>query len=238
MVDRPAYSVTRQLWLELPPISKTAPSRLLVFLHGAGSTPEAFAPIAIAWQLKFPGAHAIILQGLEPARLVPGNEWFDHSAPLETRRALIKQAAAEITTRIHMLQQQFSVAPNRTVLVGFSQGATLALEICRQQQSPADIVVSYAGKLSRPIAPNEKISANIHLIHGQLDSWVPVVFAQQALRGLTAAGASVTLDITEDGYHSIGTDMIIIGTTRALQTVFRGRSPPIKAVSRRTRTLH
>ena len=53
-----------QLWLELPPLSERAPRRLLVFLHGAGSRPEAFAPVAIAWQLKFPGATVAILQGL------------------------------------------------------------------------------------------------------------------------------------------------------------------------------
>ena len=123
-------------------------------------------------------------------------------------------------------------------MIGFSQGATLSLEICRGQESPADIVVSYAGKLSRPIAPNEKIKANVHLIHGRLDTWVPVIFAEQALRGLSAAGCPVTLDITEDGHHSIGTDMIIIGTTRVLQTVFKGRSPPIKLVAKRRRTLH
>ncbi len=53
-----------QVWLELPPISASAPRRLLVFLHGAGSSPENFAPVAIAWQLKFPGATAVLLQGL------------------------------------------------------------------------------------------------------------------------------------------------------------------------------
>ena len=53
-----------QLWLELPPISATAPKRLIVFLHAAGSTPELLAPVAIAFQLKFPGATVVLMQGL------------------------------------------------------------------------------------------------------------------------------------------------------------------------------
>jgi hypothetical protein len=33
----------------------------------------------------------------------------------------------------------------------------------------------------------------------------------------------VTLDLIEDLGHSISQDVIIVGTTRALQTIFRGR---------------
>lgn len=219
--------MTRQLWLELPPISTTAPSRLLVFLHGAGSSPEAFAAIAIAWQLKFPGAHAIILQG-QPVAEPAGSawyEWFDANASAEQRRDLAQASAAEVARRIRHLQNTLEIGAERTILIGFSQGATVALEVCRLNDCPVDIVVSYAGRLARPIGPGERIDATVHLVHGQLDTWVPVVHSQRALRGLAAAGAQVTLDITEDGLHSIGPDMIIIGTTRAMQTVFKGRAP-------------
>jgi predicted esterase len=60
------------LWLELPPISSTAPRRLIVFLHGAGSSAERFAPVAIAWMLKFPGATGAILHALRPASVGAG----------------------------------------------------------------------------------------------------------------------------------------------------------------------
>ena len=66
-----------QLWLELPPISSSAPRRLLVFLHGAGSSPEAFAPVAVAWQLKVPGATVAVIEALRPAAASPGKEWDD-----------------------------------------------------------------------------------------------------------------------------------------------------------------
>ncbi len=59
-----AQSNQQQMWLEVTPHDSKPPRRLLVFLHGAGSRPETFAPLAIAWQYKFPGAIAIVMQGL------------------------------------------------------------------------------------------------------------------------------------------------------------------------------
>ena len=72
---------------------------------------------------------------------------------------------------------------------------------------------------------DERIAPTVHLIHGEFDSVVPPVFSQQALRGLRAVGADATLDVVENGSHSIGQDMVIVGTTRLLQTIFRGRRP-------------
>lgn len=214
----------RQLWLELPPISAQAPRRLLVFLHGAGSSPEVFAPVAIAWQLKFPGATAAIVEGLRPCALHDAaRDWFDASGVSTDRAARIDAAGIELAERLRALQRETSLTPAETVVVGFSQGATVALALARQQPAPAAIVVSYAGQLARPIAPGERIEPTVHLLHGELDSIVPAVHAERAFRGLQAAGSDVTLDIVEDESHSIGQAMINAGTARVLKTLFRGR---------------
>ena len=225
---------TQQLWLELPPISAQAPRRLLVFLHGAGSRPEVFAPVAVSWQLKFPGATAAILQGLQPSPARDGLDWFDARGVATDRAERVERATRAVAARLLSLQQAAQVGAAQTVLVGFSQGATVALELARARPELASIIVAYAGRLATPIRSDERVSATIHLIHGELDSLVPAVHAKQALRGLRAIGADVTLDITEDGTHSIGQDMIILGTTRVLQTVFRGRARPDRPKARRT----
>ncbi|MFZ9679366.1 MAG: alpha/beta fold hydrolase [Quisquiliibacterium sp.] len=223
----------QQLWLELPPISAQAPRRLLVFLHGAGSSPEVFAPVAIAWQLKFPGATAAILQGLEPAASGSGRDWFDPRGDTQERALKLDAALETIAQRVQEAQRQCGATPDETVLIGFSQGATVALELARAYPHLGAIVVAYAGRLSRPIRGDERLRATIHLIHGELDSLVPVVHARQALRGLQAGGAQVTLDIIEDGSHTIGQDMVIVGTTRVLQTIFKGRRRPIDPSGKR-----
>lgn len=218
----------RPLWLELPPHSLTAPPRLLVLLHGAGSSPETFAPVAIAWQLKFPGALAALMQGFHASPTGQGHDWFDTTVHGPQRQAVISAAVDEAATRIRSLQRASGLDGARTILIGFSQGATLALELARRESDLASIVVGYAARLASPLRPEERIAADVHLIHGGFDSLVPAVHARQALRGLQAIGTRATLDITEEGAHSIDQDMVILGTTRAMQSVFRGRRRPIR----------
>lgn len=217
--------MSEQLWLELPPIDPAARARLLVFLHGAGSSPEAFAPVAIAWQLKFTGATAAILQGLKPTPRHAGLDWFDPHARGDMRTRAVDDAIHVVADRIARLQHATGLGPQDTCVIGFSQGATVALELARRAPSPASVVVSYAGRLAVPIRVDERIEPTVHLIHGEFDSVVPTVFGQQAMRGLRAIGTPVTLDIIENAGHSIGQDMVIVGTTRLLQTIFRGRRP-------------
>ncbi len=196
-----------------------------MFLHGAGSTPEAFAAVALAWQLKFPGATAAIVEGLRPcARGDGGRDWFDAHGVAAERAARIDAAGVELGERLRAVQRDTSLAPAETVVVGFSQGATVALALARQQPAAAAIVVSYAGQLARPIAPGEQVRPTVHLLHGEFDSVVPTVHAERAFRGLHATGSDVTLDIVADESHSIGQTMINLGTARVFRTLFRGRT--------------
>jgi phospholipase/carboxylesterase len=214
-------SESDQLWLELPPISPKAPPRLLIFIHPVGSSPEAFAPVAIAWQLKFPGATGILLQGLR--HVGRHTDWFDAS-DVDGQGAQRLQAACElILARIAALQEQVGIGPQQTVLVGHGQGAMVALECARLRPGAVAIVAAYGARLMKPIAPRERLSTVIHLMHGEFDSVVPVVYGTRAYRGLLAIGADVTLDIVEGEAHVIGQDMVNVGTTRVMQTLFRGR---------------
>lgn len=212
-----------QVWLELPPISPSAPRRLMVFLHGAGSTPEAFAPVAIAWQLKFPGATAALLQGLRCG--ARGGDWFDGSPRDGGPRHRVGAAAADVAERIVALQRATAHGGTDTVLVGFGQGATVALELARARPHLAAVVVAYAGRLARPFVEGDHVGGTtVHLIHGEFDSVVPAVHGTRAFRALRAVGADVTLDVVEDEAHAIGQAMVNLGTTRVMQTVFRGRA--------------
>jgi phospholipase/carboxylesterase len=217
----------QQLWIELPPINGGEPQRLLIFLHGAGSNPDSFAPVAIAWQLKFPTAAAFVLQASVPSAVatpegfMPRFDWFSFHAPDHTA---VRGAALTAEKAIRSIQSSTGLGAHRTIVVGYSQGATVALDVARLAPKLADIVVSYAGQLSGAILANEKISASaLHLIHGELDSLVTLDKAQRAYAQLMLAHSDVTLDILEDGTHTIDQDSINVGTTRVMQTIFRGR---------------
>lgn len=213
----------RQLWIELAAIAESAPRRLIVFLHAEGSSPEYLVPLAIGWQLRFPGAVAVLLQGLVGGGDASG--WFD-AGERDAQGAWRTQAAvASVAQRIARLQDTHGLTPAQTVLVGVAQGATVALELARDAAAPAAIVVAYAARLATPIRDGERVAATVHLIHGAFDSVVPALHAERAFRGLRAIGADVTLDIVEDESHALSQGLLNLGTTRVMQTVFRGRVP-------------
>ncbi|HVL58581.1 MAG TPA: alpha/beta fold hydrolase [Burkholderiaceae bacterium] len=219
----PRIQDPEQLWIEMPPISRTAPRRLIAFLHGAGSSPEVFAPIAVAWQLKFPGATAAVLQGLE--RRAEGCDWFDARDRCGLGPERVLTAANRVAARIEQLQRSLKVASADTIVVGFSQGATVALELARSCPDRLAIVVAYAGRLACTPRSGDRIDPTVHLIHGEFDSVVPSAFGAQAYRRLRGVGADVTLDIVADEAHTIGQALVNLGTARVMQTLFRGRKP-------------
>ncbi|MBM3339400.1 MAG: hypothetical protein FJY62_05355, partial [Betaproteobacteria bacterium] len=120
-------------------------------------------------------------------------------------------------------------------LIGFSQGGTVALELARRTRPEPDadatgldlpvcsIVVAYAAQLARPLSAHESVVCSVHLIHGDLDHRVPSIYGQQAYKSLKAAGADVTLDLLADSTHTIEQHGVIVGTMRAMQSIFRGR---------------
>src|SRR5690606_29275148 len=115
------------------------------------------APVAIAWQLKFPGATAAILEAFRPGSLRQGKDWFDGSGVAFDRIARIDEACDLLARRVAAVQQSAGVDSSSTIVVGFSQGATMALALARRRPTQATIVVSYAGQLARPIAPHERV---------------------------------------------------------------------------------
>lgn len=220
-------STPGSLWLQFPPQSESAPKRLIIFLHGAGARAESMAPVALTWQMRFPGATLIVPNGTVH-RPDGRHDWFQASslegdAPEERARRLL-EAIPATEALVRSAQTSTGIGASDTALVGFSQGATMAIELVRSHPGLASIVVSYAGRLVRPLGADEQLGAAIHLIHGEFDSIVPPVHSQRAFDALKAAGAHVTFDLALDFAHTIGLEMVNMGTQRMMQTLFRHRS--------------
>lgn len=213
-----------EFWIELPPIKPTAPRRLIVILHAAGATNDALVPFAIAWQQKFPGATIALLAGNTSAPR-GGRQWFEHQ-PVTGRVQRIAQASRHALERLRALQNTLGFEASETILLGWSQGATMALELARSVPAPAAIIVAYASQLARPLQCNEHPLPIIHLLHGEFDTVVPVALGERTWRGLQAAGVDVSFDVMGDAAHELGPGMVALGTTRVMQTLFRGRQRP------------
>ena len=79
----------------------------------------------------------------------------------------------------------------RIVLVGFSQGATTALQLATSAPIPPLAVVSMSGRLANPVAPQSGEATSFLLSHGDADRVIAVHHLDDAVRRLTEAGCSV-----------------------------------------------
>jgi phospholipase/carboxylesterase len=116
---------------------------LIVLLHGVDSTPDDMAPLRARLAADLPGA-------LIEAPAAPGRQWFSidgiaDGAGDSERAARTRAALPALVATVHALQRQHGKAPHDTVLVGFSQGASMALAACGQMLL-ASRVVAIAGR--------------------------------------------------------------------------------------------
>jgi phospholipase/carboxylesterase len=210
-----------QLWIELPPVSGDSPKRLLIFVHSAQTTAEQFLPVAIHWQLRFPTAIAIVLH--DPLDRVSGRQGWVSSANFEDSDELVV-ATEEFARRVASAQKATKFTNQQTTVIAHGVGATVLLESLRRGLVAVPTVVTYAGRIVKPIRSTESISTSVHLVHGQNDTIVSVDHARRTLRGLQSIHCDVTLDIAPDGTHWMDQDMINLGTSRVMRSIFKGRT--------------
>ena len=229
------------------------PRRLLVLLHGAGSNPGQVVMAAVAWQLKFRSARAILLAAPHSsdtladadadadanadAETATGDEvggdghqayrprpryWID-PAEYPVQAESVRREAERVAGRIRAWQARTGLGPAQTLLVGFSQGASIALELAFEPHDLAYLIVAFAPRLYRLPVDGDATRAAIHLIHDRYDSVVPLAHGEAALRRLGAISAATSLDVIEDGGHAITQDHLNVATQRAMQTLFASR---------------
>jgi len=109
------------------------------------------------------------------------------------------------------------------VLIGFSQGGTVALEAVKNLPGLAGAVVAFSSRFARLPQVGARIDARIHLVHGEFDSVVSRVHAERAARVLAGLHVPVTLDIVEDLGHALTHRAISLGSLRLLQGIYERR---------------
>ncbi len=178
--------------------------RLVLLFHGVGSSADHLAPLGQALAAVAPDAMVVSVNAPHPSALGSGREWFSVVGVTEQDRpARIAQAMPLYRDAVAHWQQRACVSAAHTALVGFSQGAIMALESTQTAQAPpAARVVSLAGRLATP-ARTAPAGVRYHLIHGAQDGVIDARHAQQAAGELQALGATVTLDLLQGLGHAI-----------------------------------
>jgi phospholipase/carboxylesterase len=177
-------------------------SPLYIYLHGRGGTGLSMTPVADRFAQAYPNAAHLIPEGFDPCDTAPeGRQWFSAIGVTEqNRRERVIAAMPGLVAFIREAQSHFGVTPLATALVGFSQGAILALEAVQMHASLAGRVVAISGRYAQ--LPDCAPDAVIHLVHGKEDSVVHARHSVEAATRLVALGGDVTADIVPGITHA------------------------------------
>ena len=124
---------------------------LFVFLHGSGATSQSMIPIAFRFQARFPSAALVVPSGFAAADVDrDAQQWYSSRGLTdENRMERVAAILPRLETLVRREQTNCRVPVERTVLIGFSQGGTVALEAVKQLPGLAGAVVAYAARFAR-----------------------------------------------------------------------------------------
>jgi predicted esterase len=138
---------------------------LVILLHGVGSSAHAMKPAADEISLGLGHAAVVTLNGIDPFDLRgSGFQWFSVAGVTDANRARrVAEALPRVEAMIESECARANVSRERTAVVGFSQGAIMALHLAASLQRPPTAIVSWAGRIAPPqqvlgrLSPTTKI---------------------------------------------------------------------------------
>lgn len=180
-----------------------APEALFLLFHGVGGTPHDLAGLGARLADAFAQACVVSVPAPDASDLGRGLQWFSVLGVTEQDRpARVAATLPRFVDTVRYWQQHSGVSPAATTLVGFSQGAIMALAAALSDAPPAARVVSLSGRPAE-LPTRAPRDVRLHFLHGDADPVIPAGFTQQAVRRLQALGAAVTLDVFPGLAHGI-----------------------------------
>ncbi|MEN3752544.1 alpha/beta hydrolase [Mangrovibacter yixingensis] len=179
--------------------------KLVIFLHGVGSSGADLAVLGQLWQERLPDTHFSAPNAPQAFGQGGGWQWFSLNGITEANRPQrIIEARAEFDQTIQAICQQQGVDPSqdKLVFVGFSQGSIMALDALVSGRWPLAAVVAFSGRLATLQGKPGKAVPTL-LVHGQRDPVIPWQESQQAQEKLQALGIPVQVSWDATAGHTI-----------------------------------
>ena len=218
----------------LPPLCGGAPSQIVILLHGYVSSGSDLISFAPHWQRGAP--EALFLAPNAPHGC-PGMDrvyqWWDLSA--NTPQALAEgavRAAPALNSYIEERLDEYGLDETRLALVGFSQGAMLALHLGPRRERQIAGIIGYSGALTGAAAlAREAVSKPpVLLVHGSADPIVPAAEMRAAKASLQGLGFDVESHVYRGLGHTLNAKAVRLGG-KFLRRVLGGRDGGKKVIS-------
>jgi phospholipase/carboxylesterase len=183
--------------------------KLVIFLHGYGADGADLIALGEQWQGQLLDADFVSPNAPQICDNQPmGYQWFPLnftaqgvvSTPQERRQGA-QQAAPAINAFIDAELARTGLKPSKLALVGFSQGAMMALYVGLRRADPLAAIVSFSGMLLEDDkAISQASKQSVFLAHGTMDDVVPFEALGLGEQALKKAG----VDVTSHVEHGIG----------------------------------
>lgn len=179
------------------------PAQLILLLHGSGADAGELVPLGERLAGEFANALIVSLVGAEAADLGIGRQWFSlREISEDNRRGRVAAAMPAFLDTVRHWQRQSGVGSPGTALIGFAQGAIMALESTALDAPIAGRVVAIAGRFAC-LPATASTAVTLHLIHGKADPVVPYAHTVVAAEHLIALGGDLTADVLPQVGHEI-----------------------------------
>lgn len=213
------------------PASGAPPEWLVVLLHGLGSNGADMIAFADYWTKALPDAAFVAPDAPTPCPDAEGGfQWISKRPPGDPRMlGEVEEAAPAIDAFVDAELAAAGLPPDRLALVGFSQGAVMALHVgLRRAVAPAAVLAYSGGLVGAERLPDE-ITARppVMLIHGEQDPVAPIYAMHVAVWALEELGVAVHGHAVPKLDHAVNADALILGGRFLLSAfAYRQRHAP------------
>jgi phospholipase/carboxylesterase len=170
------------------------PVYLVVLLDEPGAAEAKLVDIAINWQPTMLKADFLLAEAPLPGKEPNGRKWFETEgkSPDEIR-AGIEAAAAALNLFLDQMLAKRRLDDSHLALVGFSQGADMALHVGLRRPKTMGGVVAFSATYSAGETESAEIAAKpqILLVHGDADSVAPLASMTKTKEALKARDVPV-----------------------------------------------
>lgn len=185
---------------------------LVILLHGYGADGGDLFGLAGALADHLPNTAFRAPNAPQRCAVNPmGYQWFPISwidgSPESEMQEGARQAVKTLNAYFDEAMAEEGVGPDRTVVVGFSQGTMMSLTVGLRRPEPFAGVVGFSGRLvtdeeDGPVTARPPVL----LIHGDQDDVIPVDAIHEARAGLAALDVPVKWHVSRGIGHGIAPD--------------------------------